>query len=59
MEQNERAYFAGLPRTFAEHRAILQAITAGDAEAARWSSREHLNRVISQQESLVTAGEEP
>lgn len=57
--KNERAYLASLPRTFAEHRAILDAITAGDAAAARRNSRQHLNRVISQQESLVTPGDEP
>ncbi|MEV5541512.1 FadR/GntR family transcriptional regulator [Saccharopolyspora shandongensis] len=51
------AYLASLPQTFAEHRAILDAIAAGDADAARRSAREHLNRVVSQQDDLVPARE--
>ncbi|MEU5848589.1 FadR/GntR family transcriptional regulator [Saccharopolyspora shandongensis] len=55
--KDSRAYLASLPQTFAEHRAILDAIAAGDADAARRSAREHLNRVVSQQDDLVPARE--
>ncbi|SDY28422.1 transcriptional regulator, GntR family [Saccharopolyspora shandongensis] len=51
------AYLASLPQTFAEHRAILDAIAAGDADTARRRAREHLNRVVSQQDDLVPARE--
>ncbi|WP_170210460.1 FadR/GntR family transcriptional regulator [Saccharopolyspora antimicrobica] len=56
--RDEGSYLASLPQTFAEHRAILDAIAEGDPDAARRSSREHLNRVISQAEDLVPAPEE-
>ncbi|GAA0528690.1 GntR family transcriptional regulator [Saccharopolyspora subtropica] len=52
--QDSSAYLASLPQTFAEHRAILDAIAAGDPDAARRSAREHLNRVVSQQDALVS-----
>jgi GntR family transcriptional regulator, transcriptional repressor for pyruvate dehydrogenase complex len=51
-------YLASLPQTLAEHGAILEAIAAGDSNAAREASRAHLNRVVSQQDELVP-GREP
>ncbi|SFS99464.1 FadR/GntR family transcriptional regulator [Saccharopolyspora flava] len=49
------SYPASLPHTLAEHAQILDAIAAGDAEAARHAARTHLNRVVAQQHDLVPA----
>jgi GntR family transcriptional repressor for pyruvate dehydrogenase complex len=57
--KDEQAYLASLPSTFAEHRAIFDAITAADPDAARQASREHLQRVISEQQDLLPSPPTP
>lgn len=46
-------YLASAALTFAEHGAILDAITAGDADAARTAARRHLTRVAAQKDVLL------
>jgi DNA-binding FadR family transcriptional regulator len=46
-------YLASGPLTFREHEAILTAITAQDADAARTASRRHLMRVTEQKDALL------
>lgn len=47
------SYLASLPHTLTEHTAILDAIAAGDPDTARQAARDHLNRVVAQQDKLV------
>ncbi len=46
-------YLAAGPQTFAEPDAILAAVAAGDADAARQASRRHLERVAAQKDALL------
>ncbi|WP_162903732.1 FadR/GntR family transcriptional regulator [Leucobacter sp. wl10] len=47
------AYLSSLPRTHAEHETILEAIAAGDEEAARTATVAHLGRVRDEARKLI------
>jgi DNA-binding FadR family transcriptional regulator len=57
--KDERKYLASLPRTFAEHRAIFEAISAGHPGRAREAARRHLDRVVAQREALLPTEDVP